>query len=89
MNLNSIASEFLDPGFPGYEETTVNDAPVEGIFTRDYIDAGGVASSYPIFITLVNALAEGDSITLSEGSFTVEQVERDGAGMQSNILREL
>lgn len=87
MNLEDVAADFLDPGFPGYEVAAVGEIPVEGIFTFQYVEFDGVASNYPILTTLYGVVQEGDTVATTRGHFTVEQIEDDGTGLQRNILR--
>lgn len=75
---------FLDPDMPGYQQATIGEAAVGGLFRKPYAESFGLmASDSPSFRALsadLATVAPGDDIELNAIHYVVTAVRPDGGG---------
>ncbi len=80
------AAYFTDFGVPA----TLNGAPVRGIFDNQAAEAYGLVSgSRPVFLLpTASAAAQGQTLVIGAGIYTVAEVAADGTGLDRLTLEK-
>jgi len=91
MAFSENPADFINDDTPGYVLATVGGVSVGGIFDDNYTDALGFAASFPALTCAtadVATVAQGGTVVVPSGSYTVAAIKPDGTGITLLQLAE-
>ncbi|OGT01877.1 MAG: hypothetical protein A2143_02345 [Gallionellales bacterium RBG_16_57_15] len=91
MAFTENPADFINADTPGYVLASVGGVQVGGIFDDNYTDALGFAASFPALTCAtadVAATAQGATVVVPTGNYTVAAVKPDGTGFSVLQLAE-